>query len=78
MAPKVPEVDIRAVTWTRESHGLFDFEQKESERNLYLKKKFSGIKGTHHFFREESHLTIKAVEQGENYQTFEHMEELMA
>ena len=35
---KMPEVNIRTITWTRESHGLFDFEVKESERKLFEKK----------------------------------------
>ena len=73
----MPEVDIRAVTWTRESHGLFDFEQKESERRLYLKKQYKRVKGTYHFLRDESDLTIEAVDQDKNYQTFEQVEEVM-
>ena len=35
---KMPEVTVRTITWTRESHGLFDFEVKESERKLFEKK----------------------------------------
>lgn len=35
---KLPEVLIKTITWTRESHGLFDFEVKESERKLFEKK----------------------------------------
>ena len=35
---KMPEVTVKTTTWTRESHGLFDFEVKESERKLFEKK----------------------------------------
>ena len=35
---KMPEVAIRTITWTRESHGLFDFEIKENEHSLFIKK----------------------------------------
>ena len=42
---KMPEMAIKTITWTRESHGLFDFEVKESERKLYEKKQFK-IKGS--------------------------------
>jgi len=56
---KMPEVLIRAITWTRESHGLFDFELKESERKLYEKKQFR-IKGNHRIFRAESEVTADA------------------
>ena len=54
---KMPEVLIRTITWTRESHGLFDFEVKESERKLYEKKQFR-IKGSHRIFRAESEVTV--------------------
>lgn len=54
---KMPEVLIRTITWTRESHGLFDFEVKESERKLYEKKQFR-IKGNHRVFRSESDVTV--------------------
>ena len=54
---KMPEVLIRTITWTRESHGLFDFEVKESERKLYEKKQFR-IKGSHRVFRAESEVTV--------------------
>ena len=53
---KMPEVNIKTITWTRESHGLFDFEVKESERKLFEKKQFK-IKGSHHLFRNESEVT---------------------
>ena len=55
---KMPEVNIRTVTWTRESHGLFDFEVKESERKLFEKKQFK-IKGSHRIFRAESDVTAE-------------------
>ena len=55
---KMPEVNIRTITWTRESHGLFDFEVKESERKLFEKKQFK-IKGNHRVFRNESDVTAE-------------------
>ena len=57
---KVPEVNIRTITWTRESHGLFDFEVKESERKLFEKKQFK-LKGSHRIFRAESDVTAEVA-----------------
>lgn len=54
----MPEVNIRTVTWTRESHGLFDFEVKESERKLFEKKQFK-IRGSHRIYRAESDVTAE-------------------
>jgi len=51
---------IKTITWTRESHGLFDFEVKESERKLFEKKQFK-IKGSHRIFRAESDVTAESV-----------------
>lgn len=53
----MPEMLIRCITWTRESHGLFDFEVKESERKLYEKKLFR-IKGHHRVYRAESDVSF--------------------
>ena len=50
---KMPEMQIRTITWTRESHGLFEFAVKESERKLFEKKQFK-IKGNHLILRNES------------------------
>lgn len=55
---KMPEVLVRTITWTRESHGLFDFEVKESERKLYEKKQFK-VKGNHRILRAESDVTVE-------------------
>ena len=63
-ALKIPEVTIRTITWTRESHGLFDFEVKESERKLFEKKMFK-IKGSHQILRKESEVTTRVAESNE-------------
>ena len=55
---KLPEMMIKTITWTRESHGLFDFEVKESERKLFEKKQFK-IKGNHLILRAESDVTTQ-------------------
>ena len=57
---KMPEVSIRTITWTRESHGLFDFEVKESERKLYEKKQFK-MKGSHRVYRAESEVSTELL-----------------
>jgi len=56
---KMPEVNIRSVTWTRESHGLFDYEVKESERKVLFEKKQFKLKGTHRIYRAESEVTAE-------------------
>lgn len=53
-------MQIRTITWTRESHGLFDFEVKESERKLFEKKQFK-IKGNHLILRNESDVVAEQV-----------------
>ena len=57
----MPELNIRATTWTRESHGLYDFEGTETE-----KKQFK-IKGNHRVFRLESDVRMEMVED-ENFE----------
>ena len=52
------------MTWTRESHGLFDYEVKESERKLFEKKQFK-VKGTHRVFRNESDVTFDQTENNQ-------------
>ena len=52
----IPEVNIRATTWTRESHGLYDFEGTETERKQFK------IKGNHRVFRVESDVRMELVE----------------
>ena len=63
-ARNMPEVNIRATTWTRESHGLFDFEGTEIERKQFK------IKGHHRVFRIESDVKMELVEDDR----FEHTE----
>ena len=69
----MPEVLIKTITWTRESHGLFDFEVKESERKLFEKKQFK-LKGSHRIMRAESEVTTEYVD---NNNDFEKNEETM-
>jgi len=66
---KMPEVSIRTITWTRESHGLFDFEVKESERKLFEKKQFK-IRGSHRLYRSESDVYTE-LSYNENFENLE-------
>lgn len=66
---KMPEVNIRTITWTRESHGLFDFEVKESERKLFEKKQFK-IKGSQRIYRHESEVSTELTAD-KNFQQVE-------
>ena len=59
----MPEVNIRATTWTRESHGLYDFEGTETERKLFK------VKGNHRVFRVESDVRLENVESDRFEQT---------
>lgn len=61
-ATNCPEVTIRTVTWTRESHGLFDFEGSEIERKVFK------IKGSHRVFRVESDVRMDASEEGISFE----------
>ena len=70
---KMPEVNIRTITWTRESHGLFDFEVKENERKLFEKKQFK-IKGNHRVYRAESDVTTQLLQNCD----FEQQEQSMS
>ena len=79
---KMPEVNIRTITWTRESHGLFDFEVKESERKLFEKKQFK-IKGSHRIYRHESEVsseltTNKNFQASENKMSQEQRDRIIA
>ena len=47
---------MQAITWTRESHGLFDFEGVETE-----KKSFK-FKGNSRIFRYESDVQVRCEE----------------
>jgi len=49
----MPELRIQTSTWTRESHGLYDFEGEEIER------KFFKVKGNQRVFRYENEVEIK-------------------
>lgn len=66
---KMPEVSIRTITWTRESHGLFDFEVKESERKLFEKKQFK-IRGCHRLYRSESDVYTE-LSYNDNFENLE-------
>lgn len=60
-AAKMKELMVRTVTWTRESHGLFDFEGTE-----IMRKQFK-IKGSHRFYRGENEVETAAVENLDNF-----------
>lgn len=64
-ASKIKELMVRTVTWTRESHGLFDFEGSE-----IMRKQFK-IKGSHRFFRNVNEVETQAVEDLDTFQAQE-------
>lgn len=79
---KMPEVAIKTITWTRESHGLFDYEIKENDAKLFEKKQFR-FKGSHRVFRAESnvtteHCTSEAFEQAEEKLAQERRDQIIA
>ena len=53
---KYSTLTAKTVTWTRESHGLFDFEGQD-----IVKKQFK-IKGSHRIFREENKVEVEGAE----------------
>ena len=53
----IPELRIKAESWTRESHGLYDFEGTETETKYYK------LKGNVRFSRSESRVTADYVTQ---------------
>ena len=61
-ASQLPEIRINSVTWTRESHGLFDFEGTEIE------KKHFRVRGNQRISRYESDVQISATESGDFYE----------
>ena len=63
----MPEVMLKTTTWTRESHGLFDYEVKESERKVLFEKKQFKLKGTHRIYRAESEVTAE-FSQGSQFE----------
>ena len=56
---------VRTVTWTRESHGLFDFEGTE-----IVRKQFK-IKGSHRFFRKQNEVEASAADRLDVFETQE-------
>ena len=59
---QMPELRIQTSTWTRESHGLYDFEGVEIER------KFFKVKGNQRVFRHESEVEIKHTDLNNFYE----------
>lgn len=49
----IPELRISAQTWTRESHGLYDFEGSEVNISTF------GLKGTHTITRTDSVISVQ-------------------
>ena len=70
-ARTMPELNIRATTWTRESHGLYDFEGTETEGKQFK------IKGNHRVFRIESDVRMEMVEDDRFEQSENNLEEKM-
>ena len=52
---KCDELFIRTSTWTRESHGLYDFEGKDVQLRSFK------IKGSQFIYRKESEVNIEQV-----------------
>jgi len=50
---KCDELFIRTSTWTRESHGLYDFEGKDVQLRSFK------IKGSQFIYRKESEVNIE-------------------
>ena len=46
----------KTVTWTRESHGLFDFEGQD-----IIRKQFK-IQGSHRIYRDENQVDVEAID----------------
>ena len=53
------ELSIKTVTWTRESHGLFDFEGQD-----IIRKQFK-VKGSHRFYRDENKVSVEPADNDE-------------
>lgn len=53
---KTPELRVSTETWTRESHGLYDFEGNE------VNLKSFALKGTHTIARNDSTIYVKPIE----------------
>jgi len=66
---QIPELRIQTSTWTRESHGLYDFEGEEIER------KFFKVKGNQRVFRYESEVEIKHSDHNNFYEQEQQMAE---
>lgn len=57
-----PELRISSETWTRESHGLYDFEGNEVTQNKFC------IKGSHNFNRADSDIYLTAISANKNFE----------
>ena len=64
---QLPELRIQTSTWTRESHGLYDFEGVEIERKSFR------VKGNQRVFRHESEVEIRATELNNFYEQEQQM-----
>ena len=53
---KYSVLTAKTVTWTRESHGLFDFEGQD-----IVRKQFK-IKGSHRFYRDENTVEVDSAD----------------
>jgi hypothetical protein len=52
----IPELRVTAQTWTRESHGLYDFEGSEVNVSTF------GLKGTHTITRTDSVISVQQLQ----------------
>ena len=52
----MPELRIKTESWTRESHGLYDFEGTEVERSAFR------LRGSQALIRNESSVRAQTVE----------------
>jgi hypothetical protein len=52
---KQPELRIQSDTWTRESHGLYDFDGTETSQTHFK------LSGTYNILREEHNVTSDPV-----------------
>lgn len=65
---RIPELLVSVETWTRESHGLYDFEGTEIQK-ISLK-----LKGSHRISRDDSKVSAEKVSED---QTFEECEKAL-
>ena len=65
----MPDIKINATTWTRESHGLFDFEGVEIERKTFK------VRGNLRITRDESDVQIVPTDKDNFYEQERNMAE---